>query len=146
MKNKFIRLFASLCFTLFLVSCNQIVPEDEPKSGLKEGNVIISLKQNPAKTISPVLDGFSYLDVNVWTVTFRETSGKYEDIKESFYEGTFSVKIPVGKFDVILEGSTPQSENFPTSIPYYGKSSFEITGDETSPVSVSVIVSPKKNN
>lgn len=144
MKNKFIRLFASLCFTLFLVSCNQIVPEDEPKSELKEGNVIISLKQNPAKTISPVLDGQSYLDVNEWKVTFSETSGKYEDIKESFREGTLSVKIPVGKFDVILEGSTPQSENLPTSIPYYGKSSFEITGDETSPVSVSVIVSPKK--
>lgn len=146
MKNKFIRLFASLCFTLFLVSCNQIVPEDEPKSGLKEGNVIISLKQNPAKTISPVLDGFSYLDVNEWTVTFRETSGKYKDITESFREGTLSVKIPVGKFDVILEGSIPESENLPTSIPYsyYGKSSFEITGDETSPVSVSVVVSPKK--
>lgn len=146
MKNKFIRLFASLCFTLFLVSCNQIVPEDEPKSELKEGNVIISLKQNPAKTISPVLDGFSYLDVNEWTVTFRETSGKYKDITESFREGTLSVKIPVGKFDVILEGSIQQSENLPTSIPYsyYGKSSFEITGDETSPVSVSVVVSPKK--
>lgn len=146
MKNKFIRLFASLCFTLFLVSCNQIVPEDEPKSGLKEGNVIISLKQNPAKTISPVLDGFSYLDVNVWTVTFRETSGKYKDITESFREGTLSVKIPVGKFDVILEGSIQQSENLTTSIPYsyYGKSSFEITGDEKSPVPVSVVVSPKK--
>lgn len=144
MKNKFIRLFASLCFTLFLVSCNQIVPEDEPKSELKEGNVIISLKQNPAKTISPVLDGFSYLDVNEWTVTFRETSGKYKDITESFREGTLSVKIPVGKFDVILEGSIQQSENLPTSIPYYGESSFEITGDETSPVPVSVIVSPKK--
>lgn len=146
MKNKFIRLFASLCFTLFLVSCNQIVPEDEPKSGLKEGNVIISLKQNPAKTISPVLDGFSYLDVNEWTVRFIETSGKYEDITESFREGTLSVKIPVGKFDVILEGSIQQSENLTTSIPYsyYGKSSFEITGDETSPVSVSVVVSPKK--
>lgn len=146
MKNKFIRLFASLCFTLFLVSCNQIVPEDEPKSELKEGNVIISLKQNPAKTISPVLDGFSYLDVNEWTVTFSETSGKYKDITKSFCEGTLSVKIPVGKFDVILEGSIQQSENLTTSIPYsyYGKSSFEITGDETSPVSVSVIVSPRK--
>ena len=75
MKNKFIRLFAYLCFTLIFMSCNNIVTEGKSNSDLKSGNVIISLKSEPARTITPV-NGKSYLDVAEWTVTFKETSSK----------------------------------------------------------------------
>lgn len=141
MKNKFIRLFAYLCFTLVFMSCNNIVTESESNSDLKSGNVIISLKSESAKTITPV-NGSSYLDVAEWTVTFTETSDNgYEDIVRTLTkESSINVTIPVGTFDVILEGTTEAA----TPIPYYGKSSFEITGNETEAVSVPVTVAPKK--
>ena len=108
MKNKFIRLFAFLCFafTFVFMSCNQVIPEDNHKdiSGLPNANVIITLQPEAERTISPV-NGISYLDVSPWTVTFKETSGNgYDDIvKElSNSEPTISVTIPVGSFDVIL--------------------------------------------
>ncbi len=141
MKNKFIRLFAYLCFTLIFMSCNNIVTERKSNSDLKSGNVIISLKSEPARTITPV-NGKSYLDVAEWTVTFKETSANgYDDIvRKLTKESSINVTIPVGAFDVILEGTIEAT----TSIPYYGKSSFEITGNETEAVSVPVTVAPKK--
>lgn len=141
MKNKFIRLFAYLCFTLIFMSCNNIVTESESNSDLKSGNVIISLKSEPARTITPV-NGNSYLDVAEWTVTFTETSDNgYEDIVRTLTkESSINVTIPVGTFDVILEGTIDAT----TPIPYYGKSSFEIKGNETEAVSVPVTVAPKK--
>lgn len=141
MKNKFIRLFAYLCFTLIFMSCNNIVTESESNSDLKSGNVIISLKSEPARTITPV-NGSSYLDVAEWTVTFKETSANgYDDIvRKLTKESSINVTIPVGAFDVILEGTIEAT----TPIPYYGKSSFEITGNETEAVSVPVTVAPKK--
>lgn len=141
MKNKFIRLFAYLCFTLIFMSCNNIVTEGKSNSDLKSGNVIISLKSEPARTITPV-NGSSYLDVAEWTVTFTETSDNgYEDIVRTLTkESSINVTIPVGTFDVILEGTTEAA----TPIPYYGKSSFEIKGNETEAVSVPVTVAPKK--
>ena len=158
MKNKFIRLFAYLCFTLVFMSCNNIVTEKESNSDLKSGNVIISLKSEPARTITPV-NGNSYLDVAEWTVTFTETSDNgYEDIVRTLTkESSINVTIPVGTFDVILEGTAnPKtttdgnvvegdiSEVSANQIPYYGISSFEIKGNEENPISVSVAVSPKK--
>lgn len=141
MKNKFIRLFAYLCFTLIFMSCNNIVTEGKSNSDLKSGNVIISLKSEPARTITPV-NGKSYLDVAEWTVTFKETSANgYDDIvRKLTKESSINVTIPVGAFDVILEGTIDAT----TPIPYYGKSSFEITGNETEAVSVPVTVAPKK--
>lgn len=141
MKNKFIRLFAYLCFTLIFMSCNNIVTEGKSNSDLKSGNVIISLKSESAKTITPV-NGNSYLDVAEWTVTFKETSANgYDDIvKKLTKESSINVTIPVGAFDVILEGTIEAT----TPIPYYGKSSFEITENETEAVSVPVTVAPKK--
>lgn len=141
MKNKFIRLFAYLCFTLIFMSCNNIVTEGKSNSDLKSGNVIISLKSEPARTITPV-NGKSYLDVAEWTVTFKETSHNgYEDIvRKLTKESSINVTIPVGTFDVILEGTIDAT----IPIPYYGKSSFEITGNETEAVSVPVTVAPKK--
>lgn len=141
MKNKFIRLFAYLCFTLIFMSCNNIVTEGKSNSDLKSGNVIISLKSEPARTITPV-HGNSYLDVAEWTVTFKETSANgYDDIvRKLTKESSINVTIPVGDFDVILEGTIDAT----TPIPYYGKSSFEITGNETEAVSVPVTVAPKK--
>lgn len=141
MKNKFIRLFAYLCFTLIFMSCNNIVTEGKSNSDLKSGNVIISLKSESAKTITPV-NGNSYLDVAEWTVTFKETSANgYDDIvRKLTKESSINVTIPVGAFDVILEGTIEAT----TPIPYYGKSSFEITGNETEAVSVPVTVAPKK--
>lgn len=141
MKNKFIRLFAYLCFTLIFMSCNNIVTESESNSDLKSGNVIISLKSEPARTITPV-NGSSYLDVAEWTVTFKETSANgYDDIvRKLTKESSINVTIPVGAFDVILEGTIEAT----TPIPYYGKSHFEITGNETKAVSVPVTVAPKK--
>ena len=141
MKNKFIRLFAYLCFTLIFMSCNNIVTEGKSNSDLKSGNVIISLKSEPARTITPV-HGKSYLDVAEWTVTFKETSANgYDDIvRKLTKESSVNVTIPVGAFDVILEGTIEAT----TPIPYYGKSSFEITGNETEAVSVPVTVAPKK--
>lgn len=141
MKNKFIRLFAYLCFTLIFMSCNNIGPESESNSDLKSGNVIISLKSESARTITPV-NGNSYLDVAEWTVTFKETSDNgYDDIVRTLTkESSINVTIPVGAFDVILEGTIEAT----TPIPYYGKSSFEIKGNETEAVSVPVTVAPKK--
>ena len=118
MKNKFIRLFAYLCFTLIFMSCNNIVTEGKSNSDLKSGNVIISLKSEPARTITPV-NGKSYLDVAEWTVTFKETSANgYDDIvRKLTKESSINVTIPVGAFDVILEGTMEAT----TPIPYYGK-------------------------
>ena len=82
------------------------------------------------------------MDVAEWTVTFKETSANgYDDIvRKLTKESSINVTIPVGTFDVILEGTIDAT----IPIPYYGKSSFEITGNETEAVSVPVTVAPKK--
>ena len=135
-------LLLSICF----ISCMADEISDSANSQ-KEGSVILSIKK--ARTISPAKD-ISYKDVPEWTVTFKDTDAKYDDIivenvifNESLPQ---EIRLPVGTYDVIFEGSVTKVESDDTTVevPFYGKDSVTVVEGKTVPISV--FVAPKKSN
>lgn len=134
----------SLLISVILLSCTNVF-KDQTES-TDSGNVIVTINKNNARTISPANDS-SFTNVTSWKISFVDTSGNgYDTIEKKLTisedVSTLTETLPVGTFDVIAESI--QSEN--ETIPYYGKSSITITGKETSPVSATIFVSPKKLN
>lgn len=132
----------SLLISVILLSCTNVF-KDQTES-TDSGNVIVTINKNNARTISPANDS-SFTNVTSWKISFVDTSGNgYDTIEKKLTisedVSTLTETLPVGTFDVIAESI--QSEN--ETIPYYGKSSITITGKETSPVSATIFVSPKK--
>lgn len=127
----------SLLISVILLSCTNVF-KDQTES-TDSGNVIVTINKNNARTISPANDS-SFTNVTSWKISFVDTSGNgYDTIEKKLTisedVSTLTETLPVGTFDVIAESET---------IPYYGKSSITITGKETSPVSATIFVSPKK--
>lgn len=134
----------SLLISVILLSCTNVF-KDQTES-TDSGNVIVTINKNNARTISPANDS-SFTNVTSWKISYVDTSGNgYDTIEKKLTisedVSTLTETLPVGTFDVIAESI--QSEN--ETIPYYGKSSITITGKETSPVSATIFVSPKKLN
>ena len=141
--KKFFSALTALLLSICFISCMADEISDSANSQ-KEGSVILSIKK--ARTISPA-DGISYKDVQVWTVTFKDKSGKYNDIVKSvqFTEAnpTYTVQLPQGSFDVIFEGDVTNPERG-IVVPFYGKDS--VTIEENNTVPKSVFVAPKKSD
>lgn len=140
MKKYFFRI--SLLISVILLSCTNVF-KDQTES-TDSGNVIVTINKNNARTISPANDS-SFTNVTSWKISFVDTSGNgYDTIEKKLTisedVSTLTETLPVGTFDVIAESIQSESE----TIPYYGKSSITITGKETSPVSATIFVSPKK--
>ena len=134
----------SLLISVILLSCTNVF-KDQTES-TDSGNVIVTINKNNARTISPANDS-SFTNVTSWKISFVDTSGNgYDTIEKKLTisedVSTLTETLPVGTFDVIAESIQSESE----TIPYYGKSSITITGKETSPVSATIFVSPKKLN
>lgn len=132
----------SLLISVILLSCTNVF-KDQTES-TDSGNVIVTINKNNARTISPANDS-SFTNVTSWKISFVDTSGNgYDTIEKKLTisedVSTLTETLPVGTFDVIAESIQSESE----TIPYYGKSSITITGKETSPVSSTIFVSPKK--
>ncbi len=132
----------SLLISVILLSCTNVF-KDQTES-TDSGNVIVTINKNNARTISPANDS-SFTNVTSWKISFVDTSGNgYDTIEKKLTisedVSTLTETLPVGTFDVIAESIQSESE----TIPYYGKSSITITGKETSPVSATIFVSPKK--
>lgn len=148
MKKSLFKIFA-LFTLLFISSCSQISNDIEKEIEVSSGKtkLFISLKQSAERTISPA-NGISFADVKEWTLSITETSEYgYTPIIEkiNFHENpTFSCEIPIGSFDIVLEGNVETDDG--NSIPYYGKNSLKITGEETEAVPVSISVAPKNKS
>ncbi len=146
--KKFFSALTALVLSICFISCMGQEISDSANSQ-KEVPCVLSLKN--ARTISPA-NGISYKNVSVWTVTFKDKNGKYDDIVKSvqFTEKnpTSTVQLPLGEFDVIFEGMAESSTSGETastqSIPYYGESTVTVTATAETAASVSVFVAPKK--
>ncbi|MCI7108927.1 MAG: hypothetical protein MR978_01940, partial [Spirochaetia bacterium] len=130
----------AFCF----ISC---APQElSDRSSKNEGSVSLSIRS--PRTISPA-EGIFYTAVRTWTVTFRDTTAQYDDIEKTVsFIGNEpqEIRLPVGTYDVIFEGSVtkPESDSTPAvEVPFYGKDSVIVEGGTT--VSISVFVAPKKS-
>lgn len=143
--KKLFSAFTAVLLAFCFISC---APQElSDRSSKNEGSVSLSIKKT--RTISPA-EGISYKDVDVWNVTFRDTTEshltKYDDIEKtvSFIGGSGSqeIRLPVGTYDVIFEGSVTNPEK-DSVVPFYGKDSVTVVGGTTVPISV--FVAPKKS-
>lgn len=143
--KKLFSAFTAVLLAFCFISC---APQEfSDRSSKNEGSVSLSIKNT--RTISPA-EGISYKDVEVWNVTFRDTTEshltKYDDIEKtvSFIGGSGSqeIRLPVGTYDVIFEGSVTNPKK-DSVVPFYGKDSVTVVGGTTVPISV--FVAPKKS-
>ena len=143
--KKLFSAFTAVLLAFCFISC---APQElSDRSSKNEGSVSLSIRS--PRTISPA-EGISYKDVDVWNVTFRDTTEshltKYDDIDKtvSFIGGSGSqeIRLPVGTYDVIFEGSVTNPEK-DSVVPFYGKDSVTVVGGTTVPISV--FVAPKKS-
>lgn len=142
--KKLFSAFTAVLLAFCFISC---APQElSDRSSKNEGSVSLSIRS--PRTISPA-EGISYTAVRTWTVTFRDTTAQYDDIEKTVsFIGNEpqEIRLPVGTYDVIFEGSVtkPESDSTPAvEVPFYGKDSVIVEGGTT--VSISVFVAPKKS-
>ncbi|MGN0722435.1 MAG: hypothetical protein ACI4LT_00335 [Treponema sp.] len=141
--KKLFSAFTAVLLAFCFISC---APQElSDRSSKNEGSVSLSIRS--PRTISPA-EGISYKDVEVWNVTFRDIDAKYDDIEKTvLFIGSESqeIRLPVGTYDVIFEGSVTKVESDDTTVevPFYGKDSVTVVEGKTVPISV--FVAPKKS-
>lgn len=142
--KKLFSAFTAVLLAFCFISC---APQElSDRSSKNEGSVSLSIRS--PRTISPA-EGISYKDVPEWTVTFKDRTAQYDDIEKTVsFIGNEpqEIRLPVGTYDVIFEGSVtkPESDSTPAvEVPFYGKDSVIVEGGTT--VSISVFVAPKKS-
>lgn len=145
---KKLNLFLLVAGFFVFSSCTERLEHNEEKSS---GNVVINLSSvNPERGAVP--DGYSSVDISEvkeWKLTFSPVS-PYNDFPdevrtiEKTINGTYSVTIGVGKYDLFVEGSytTGQGDNGTTYI--LGGERSGIVVEEGKQETVSVLVGPKK--
>ena len=144
--KKLFSAFTAVLLAFCFISC---APQElSDRSSKNEGSVSLSIRS--PRTISPA-EGISYTAVPKWTVTFKDTDAKYDDIivenvifNESLPQ---EIRLPLGTYNVTLNGTAnnPTSEEPATAqpVPFYGEASVTVEGD--TPVPISVFVAPKKS-
>ena len=134
--KKLFSAFTAVLLAFCFISC---VPQEFSDSSSKnEGSVSLSIDKS-TRTISPA-EGISYTNVQTWTVTFRDTTAKYDDIivkDVNFNSSPQEIRLPSGTYKIILEGSAQD-------IPFYGEDSVTVEKNQT--VYKSVCVAPKKSD
>lgn len=145
---KKLNLFLLVAGFFVFSSCTERLEHNEEKSS---GNVVINLSSvNPERGAVP--KGYESVDsskVTEWKLTFSPVS-PYNDFPdevrtiEKTINGTYSVTIGVGKYDLFVEGSytTGQGDNGTTYI--LGGERSGIVVEEGKQETVSVLVGPKK--
>lgn len=145
---KKLNLFLLVAGFFVFSSCTERLEHNEEKSS---GNVVINLSSvNAARGAVP--DGYSSVDISKvekWTLTFSPVS-PYNDFPdevrtiEKTINGTYSVTIGVGKYDLFVEGSytTGQGDNGTTYI--LGGERSGIVVEEGKQETVSVLVGSTK--
>ena len=145
---KKLNLFLLVAGFFVFSSCTERLEHNEEKSS---GNVVINLSSANAER-GAVPDGYESVDssqVTEWKLTFSPVS-PYNDFPdevrtiEKTINGTYSVTIGVGKYDLFVEGSytTGQGDNGTTYI--LGGERSGIVVEEGKQETVSVLVGPTK--
>lgn len=145
---KKLNLFLLVAGFFVFSSCTERLEHNEEKSS---GNVVINLSSVNAER-GAVPKGYESVDsskVTEWKLTFSPVS-PYNDFPdevrtiEKTINGTYSVTIGVGKYDLFVEGSytTGQGDNGTTYI--LGGERSGIVVEEGKQETVSVLVGPKK--
>lgn len=145
---KKLNLFLLVAGFFVFSSCTERLEHNEEKSS---GNVVINLSSVNAER-GAVPTGYESVDISKvteWKLTFSPVS-PYNDFPdevrtiEKTINGTYSVTIGVGKYDLFVEGSytTGQGDNGTTYILSGTRSGIVIEEGKTEPVSV--LVGPKK--
>ncbi len=145
---KKLNLFLLVAGFFVFSSCTERLEHNEEKSS---GNVVINLSSVNAER-GAVPDGYESVDsskVTEWKLTFSPVS-PYNDFPdevrtiEKTINGTYSVTIGVGKYDLFVEGSytTGQGDNGTTYI--LGGERSGIVVEEGKQETVSVLVGPTK--
>lgn len=145
---KKLNLFLYVAGFFVFSSCTERLEHNEEKSS---GNVVINLSSVNAER-GAVPTGYESVDsskVTEWKLTFSPVS-PYNDFPdevrtiEKTINGTYSVTIGVGKYDLFVEGSytTGQGDNGTTYI--LGGERSGIVVEEGKQETVSVLVGPKK--
>lgn len=145
---KKLNLFLLVAGFFVFSSCTERLEHNEEKSS---GNVVINLSSVNAER-GAVPTGYESVDISKvteWKLTFSPVS-PYNDFPdevrtiEKTINGTYSVTIGVGKYDLFVEGSytTGQGDNGTTYILSGTRSGIVI--EEGKPETVSVLVGPKK--
>lgn len=145
---KKLNLFLLVAGFFVFSSCTERLEHNEQKSS---GNVVINLSSVNAER-GAVPTGYESVDsskVKEWKLTFSPVS-PYNDFPdevrtiEKTINGTYSVTIGVGKYDLFVEGSytTGQGDNGTTYI--LGGERSGIVVEEGKPETVSVLVGPTK--
>lgn len=145
---KKLNLFLLVAGFFVFSSCTERLEHNEQKSS---GNVVINLSSANAER-GAVPDGYESVDssqVTEWKLTFSPVS-PYNDFPdevrtiEKTINGTYSVTIGVGKYDLFVEGSytTGQGDNGTTYI--LGGERSGIVVEEGNQETVSVLVGPTK--
>lgn len=146
---KKLNLFLLVAGFFVFSSCTERLEHNEEKSS---GNVVINLSSVNAER-GAIPDGYESVDsskVKEWTLTFSPVP-PYNDFPdevrtiEKTINGTYSVTIGVGKYDLFVEGSyTEPGDN--------GEFTYNLSGtrsgiviEEGKTETVSVLVGPKKN-
>lgn len=147
---KKLNLFLLVAGFFVFSSCTERLEHNEQKSS---GNVVINLSSVNAER-GAVPDGYSSFDISKvekWKLTFSPVS-PYNDFPdevrtiEKTINGTYSVTIGVGKYDLFVEGSytTGQGDNGTTYILGGARSGIVVEEGNENTVPVSVLVGPKK--
>lgn len=145
---KKLNLFLLVAGFFVFSSCTERLEHNEEKSS---GNVVINLSSVNAER-GAVPDGYSSFDISKvkeWTLTFSPVS-PYNDFPdevrtiEKTINGTYSVTIGVGKYDLFVEGDyTEPGDNGGFTYNLSGTRS-GIVIEEGKTETVSVLVGPKK--
>lgn len=145
---KKLNLFLLVAGFFVFSSCTERLEHNEEKSS---GNVVINLSSVNAER-GAVPDGYSSFDISQvteWKLTFSPVS-PYNDFPdevrtiEKTINGTYSVTIGVGKYDLFVEGSyTEPGDNGGFTYNLSGTRS-GIVIEEGKPETVSVLVGPRK--
>lgn len=141
--KKLFSAFTAVLLAFCFISC---APQElSDRSSKNEGSVSLSIQNT--RTISPA-EGISYKDVPEWTVTFQDTTAKYDVItveNVNFNSSPQEIRLPLGTYNVTLNG-TANATSGETAQPvhFYGEASVTVKKDEIVPISV--FVAPKKSD
>lgn len=147
---KKLNLFLLVAGFFVFSSCTERLEHNEEKSS---GNVVINLSSVNAER-GAIPDGYSLVDISKveeWKLTFSPVS-PYNDFPdevrtiEKTINGTYSVTIGVGKYDLFVEGSYTESRDTGDFIYKLSgaRSGIVVEEGNKNTVPVSVLVGPKK--
>lgn len=143
---KKLNLFLLVAGFFVFSSCTERLEHNEEKSF---GNVVINLSSYNAKGVRGAVPEGDISQVKKWKLTFSPVS-PYNDFPdevrtiEKTINGTYSVTIGVGEYDLLVEGSYTEKRDTGEITYEFGGTCSGIVIEEGEKKTVSVLVGPKK--